>query len=218
MYRNFTTNFCMPFGYKQLFLMVRYYHRNRSVMRHLKELNIGLAMKITTILLIVSIMQVSASSFAQKVSINQKNISLEEAIKQIHTQSGYDILYDVDLLKYKPSINLNLKQVSVEEAMKVALLGQSLTYTLKGNTFILQKRPEPKFLDLVVGNFVNIDLTGRVTDKDGGPIPGVTVTVKNRSAATSTNADGKFTITVDQGEILVFRMIGYDTQEVTVGS
>src|SRR5690606_31263434 len=52
----------------------------------------------------------------------------------------------------------------------------------------------------------------------GEPIPGVTVTVKNRSATTATNLDGKFSITVDEGEILVFRMIGYDTQEITVGS
>lgn len=208
----------MPLGCKQMFLMAKNYLSGGSVIRHLQELNIGLAMKITTILLIVSIVQVSASSFAQKVSINQRNISLEEAIKQIHSQSGYDILYDVDLLKDKSSINLNIKQVSVEDAIKIALLGQSLTYTLKGNTFILQKRPAPAFLDTAVDRFVNIDLTGRVTDKDGAPIPGVTVTVKNRSAATSTNADGKFNITVDQGEVLVFKMIGYDPQEVTVGS
>ncbi|TCD00504.1 TonB-dependent receptor [Pedobacter psychroterrae] len=218
MYRNFTRNFCMPLGYKQMFLTVKNYLSNGSVKNYLEELNLGLAMKITTLLLIVSIIQVSAASFAQKVSISKKNISLEDALKQIHVQSGYDILYDVDLLKDKPSINLSLKQVSIEEAMKTTLHGQSLTYALKGMTIILQKRTAPAFLDIVVDRFVNIDVTGRVTDKDGAPIPGVTVNVKNRSAATSTNSDGKFGITVDQGEILVFRMIGYDIQEVTVGT
>lgn len=218
MYRNFTKNFCLPSGCNQLFLKMKNYLPNGSVMSYLNELNIGLTMKITTILWIVSVLQVSASSFAQKVSISQKNISLTEAFKHIHAQSGYDILYDVDLLRGKPSINLNLKEVSIEEAMKTTLHGQSLTYLLKGMTIILQKRAAPTFLDIVVDRVVNIDLTGLVTDKDGGPIPGVTVSVKNRSAATATDVNGKFSIRVDQGEILVFRMIGYESREVTVGA
>jgi hypothetical protein len=70
MYRNFTKIFCMPSGCKQMFLVVGNYRPAGSVRRYLRGLNIGLAMKITTILLIVSIVQASASSFAQKVSIN----------------------------------------------------------------------------------------------------------------------------------------------------
>ena len=73
-----------------MFLVVGNYRPAGSVRRYLRELNIGLAMKITTILLIVSIVQASASSFAQKVSINQKNISLEEAPRRmdlIHTMT-----------------------------------------------------------------------------------------------------------------------------------
>lgn len=218
MYRNFTKIFCMPSGCKQMFLVVGNYRPAGSVRRYLRELNIGLAMKITTILLIVSIVQASASSFAQKVSINQKNISLEEAFKQIHSQSGYDILYDVDLLKDKLPINLSITQVSVNQAMNAALKNQALTYTVKEKTIILQRKTMPLSISGTGNAAAYADITGRVTDKNGAAVPGVTVTVKDGSGATSTNTDGRYTISADQGDILIFKMLGFQNQEITVGT
>jgi len=65
----------------------------------------------------------------------------------------------------------------------------------------------------------NRTVTGTVTAKDDGlPIPGVSVKVKGTSSGTQTNAAGKFSLSVPSGAVLTFSFIGYNTQEVTVGT
>ena len=58
-------------------------------------------------------------------------------------------------------------------------------------------------------------ITGKVTSsEDKSPIPGVTVLLKGTSTGTSTNGDGKFTLPVPGGHIiLVFSCIGMKTEE-----
>ncbi len=61
-------------------------------------------------------------------------------------------------------------------------------------------------------------VTGTVTDaNDGMGIPGVSVVVKGTTVGTSTNIDGKFTISANANSTLVFSFIGYKGQEVLVG-
>lgn len=59
-------------------------------------------------------------------------------------------------------------------------------------------------------------LRGLVTDKEGLPLPGVTVQVKGTSQGTTTNADGEYYIMVKgvENPILVFSFIGMESQEI----
>ncbi|MET3875076.1 TonB-dependent receptor [Chitinophaga sp. OAE865] len=63
-------------------------------------------------------------------------------------------------------------------------------------------------------------ITGRVTDqKDGSPLPGVTVKIKNGAVGTVTASDGTYKLDVPaKGTTLVFSFVGYDDKEVIVGS
>jgi len=59
-------------------------------------------------------------------------------------------------------------------------------------------------------------VSGTVTDKANAmPLPGVNVLVKGTSRGASTDFDGKFTLEVNQGEIIVVSYVGYKTQEIT---
>jgi TonB-linked SusC/RagA family outer membrane protein len=63
-------------------------------------------------------------------------------------------------------------------------------------------------------------VTGTVIAKeDGGPIPGVSITVKGTTIGTVTNADGKYSVNVPESssKILVFKFIGYGTVEKPLG-
>ncbi|HPZ87028.1 MAG TPA: carboxypeptidase-like regulatory domain-containing protein, partial [Flavihumibacter sp.] len=64
-----------------------------------------------------------------------------------------------------------------------------------------------------------VTVTGVVKDSVGAPLPQVTVTEKGTSNATSTGADGRFTLQVaSDHSILVFSSIGYSASEIRVGS
>ncbi|HLO82039.1 MAG TPA: TonB-dependent receptor [Chitinophagaceae bacterium] len=61
-------------------------------------------------------------------------------------------------------------------------------------------------------------VTGRVTDDAGKPIPNVSVSVRGASQGTATNADGYYTINVPANAILVITGVGFVKQEITVGN
>lgn len=58
-------------------------------------------------------------------------------------------------------------------------------------------------------------ITGKVTDaKDGAPLFGVTVKIKNTNTGTTTNAEGKFSLNVTGNPVLEFTFVGFSTKEV----
>ncbi|MFN8241179.1 MAG: SusC/RagA family TonB-linked outer membrane protein [Bacteroidales bacterium] len=62
-------------------------------------------------------------------------------------------------------------------------------------------------------------VTGFVVDASTNEsLPGVNVVVKNTTRGMSTDVNGKYSITVSEGDILVFTSIGYTPKEVVVGS
>lgn len=71
---------------------------------------------------------------------------------------------------------------------------------------------------LCIGGFMyGQTVSGSVSDASG-PLPGVSVNVKGTSVGTETDFDSKYSITASQGAVLVFRSLGYKTEERTVSS
>jgi TonB-linked SusC/RagA family outer membrane protein len=61
-------------------------------------------------------------------------------------------------------------------------------------------------------------ITGKVTDKDGSPLAGVTIIIKSTKTATVTGPDGSFSITTPAKSTLVFSSVGYQTVEVAANT
>lgn len=68
-------------------------------------------------------------------------------------------------------------------------------------------------------NLVDEIITGTISDKSGQPLPGVTIKIKDATTGTTSDINGKYSISVPGPQtILSFSMIGFETQEVTVGA
>ncbi|MEO5582460.1 MAG: SusC/RagA family TonB-linked outer membrane protein [Saprospiraceae bacterium] len=66
---------------------------------------------------------------------------------------------------------------------------------------------------------IEIPVSGTVTDENGATVPGVYVIIKGTTLGTSTDSDGKYSLSVqDENAVLIFSTIGYLTQEVLIGS
>src|SRR5690606_13366416 len=59
-------------------------------------------------------------------------------------------------------------------------------------------------------------ITGLITEGDGNPLIGVSVTVKNTTQGTFTDENGRYTISASPGSVLVFSYIGFVTEERTI--
>ncbi|WP_448634963.1 carboxypeptidase-like regulatory domain-containing protein [Pedobacter panaciterrae] len=68
----------------------------------------------------------------------------------------------------------------------------------------------------VLKNKATFTISGIVTDNNQLPLPGVGVYDKKTKKSTSTDVNGKYSISLQEGSTLVFSFIGYESQEVQV--
>lgn len=174
-------------------------------------------MKLTTLLIIISLVQVSAKSFSQKITLQEKNAPLENVLKAIKAQSGYVFFYPSN--QGKISIDVNVSDASIEETLNACFKNTALTYKIAGkNIFLQPKAGKPTTaIKVLVQN--PIDVRGRITDTTGTPLIGATVKSKTLGTTVSTDNDGRFQIkNVPDGDVLIISYIGYITQEITASA
>jgi TonB-linked SusC/RagA family outer membrane protein len=167
-------------------------------------------MKLSFVLLITASLQIAvASSYAQKISITKQNVSLENVLKDLEKQTGYNFIYNSAMLSMANEVSLNLKNASLKDVLDQSFSNQPLNYTINGNTVVILKKEQPK---------KPVSVKGKVVDKDKIPMPGVSVKVKGTNVQEVTNVNGEYTIRVpDNKAILIISFLGFQTSEVAVG-
>lgn len=170
-------------------------------------------MKLTIILLFSLCLQVGASSYAQKkITIKEKNISLEHVLEKIASQSGYDLFFNANLMEKAKPVTINVKDASLLEVLKHCFDGQPLTFKVEASTIIVQDKKTIPF-ERVEKAF--LDIKGRVVDEKGEALPGATVKVKGTETLTITGSNGEFALkNVPEGAILQVSFISYVAQEL----
>lgn len=171
-------------------------------------------MKITTLLLLIGFLQVSARSFGQRVTLHERNASLESVLKKIRVQSGYDVLFDLSLVLNAKAVNVDVQEVSVEDALHSSLVGQPLSFSIDNKTIVIRERSRTE----QVKEFFRppVDIMCVVTDSTGNPLPGATVNVKGTKQYYVTNNQGQVLLpNVPEGGLaLLVSYVGYDTREM----
>ncbi|WP_316818605.1 SusC/RagA family TonB-linked outer membrane protein [Pedobacter nyackensis] len=159
-------------------------------------------------------MQVTASSYAQRITLSEKNASLKDVFTALEAQSGYYIVYNTPMLKDAKRVNVKLNKVSLREALNTLMEGQNFTYTIKDKTVVI-KRKEETLLDMIRGYFKAITVKGRILDENANPLAGASIRIKNGNRVVMTNENGVFEFTnVDENATLLISFLGYETREV----
>lgn len=172
-------------------------------------------MRLTTVLLIATLMQVSALGFSQKkVTYVKKKTNLYDLFVAIKAQTGYKVLWSDDVIKTSESIEASFKNATIEEVLGKVLTGKSVTYVLQDEMIVI-RREEPSFRTSVVSNIAPIDVSGRVLDENNAPLVGATVKVKGTGRTVLTDNKGEFAlIKIDDKAVLVISFLGYETKEI----
>ncbi len=169
----------------------------------------SITMRPVLFFLLNAMFNASASSFAQKLTIEERNVPLESLLKKIRLQSGYDFFYNADLIKTSKPVTINVKNASIEDVLRISFEDQPLTYTLTAKTVIIRKSKEL--------SLPPVEIRGRVIDNSGLPLPGVSIRVKGSTMGTSTNLNGEFVLpNVPDNATLQISFIGYTSKEVAV--
>lgn len=182
-----------------------------------KQTLIVRTMKITSILLLVTFMQLHARVSSQ-VTLVEKNVSLNKVFKEIQKQSGYDLLYSFEKLQDAGSVSIDVHDVSVEEALSQCLKDKPLEYSIVENTIIIKPKVETSSTE----NVTTVEqsgtvIKGQVTNEKGEPLLGVAVVVKGSHKGVATDSEGGYSLEVTaDAQALVFSFIGMKTKEVEI--
>lgn len=192
-------------------------------------------MKLTTIILLISLVQVSAKGYSQ-ITLNEKNAPLTKVLESIEKQSGYVFLYNESNFPFN-NLNIRADNATISEVLNIHFRPLGIEYQIVGKTITLKRISPTKPLK----SFFIVDntITGKVTDTLGRPIPGVSVTIKRTPSSklsidpkqkneitivmgqkvVVTDLNGNYTLnSVPADALLSFTAIGYISQSVVVGS
>jgi TonB-linked SusC/RagA family outer membrane protein len=181
-----------------------------------------LFMKLTTLMLFLAFMQVSASTLAQKVTLSERNASLTTIFEQIRNQTGYDFAYTTSTIKAARPVTIDVKNEDLKEVLDKIFSGQPLNYTIENKSVEVSIK-EASLFDQIsdkVKTVLNLptEISGIVTDTLGHPLVGASVSIKGKNLITQTDSKGNFSFpNMPQGNYtLVVSYIGYEKLETSI--
>ncbi|MGJ1409865.1 TonB-dependent receptor [Sphingobacterium thalpophilum] len=202
--------------------MYQNYIRNKEI-AYLLFRKLWLIMRLTTIIILVTFMQVSATTFAQKVTLEYTNMSLKRIFKELKSQTGYNFLYTERQMANAKPVSIKVKDRGLSDVLAQIFTDQPLSYQMDNKTVVIRDRPvagpaSASASDAPVSGQAVIK--GRVTNERGEPLANVSVRVKgNQQAGTSTAADGTFMIrNLSPTSTLVLSSVGYEQLTVQLAS
>ena len=106
-------------------------------MRSCMNRNLLLKMKLTFVICLATFLQVSAASYAQKITLNVKNEPFDKLLDNLERQTGYHFLYDDQLIHQGTPVTLDVKQAPLDRVLADCFSGQPFAYVIKNNNVIV---------------------------------------------------------------------------------
>ena len=167
-----------------------------------------LIMKLTVLMILMASTQISAKVFSQdaKISLHLKDANLSKLFRAIEKKTDFRFVYSNNILPPDKRVNINVDNTLLSEVLMSALSNTALTYSTLENKLIIIS---------VKNSVVQFrKITGKVTDDKGVPLVGVSVKVVGSNQATTTEADGSYSLELSGNEQLEFSYVGFNSQTV----
>ncbi len=176
-------------------------------------------MKLTVFLLLVSVAGVLANkSYSQTkmLNINMREATVKEVLKNIEKQSEFYFLYSENLIDVDRKVDVTIKNKKIEQVLSLIFEGAGVEYSIRDRFIVLtmagvgDKIGEKAFQKQKA-------VSGKVTDPNGQPLPGVTVLIKGTANGTVTNVNGEYSLSgIPESATLQFSFVGMRAQEIMV--
>jgi len=170
-----------------------------------------LIMKLTAVLLIITCLQVRASTFGQTVTLTARDVPLEKVFAEIKKQTGYLFLYEENTLRYAQRVDVDVHNVDLGQMLDLCFEKQPLEYTIVDKTILVKKKTASFFINEIP---LPVPILGKITDEKGDPVEGVTITLKGKNIVTVTDISGLFTVDAVAGDHLQITSVNFERKEL----
>ena len=183
-----------------------------------KSFNYNLKMKITTLLLLVSLFKIQANVYSQntKITLELNNVSVKEVFDKIKKLTKFKFLYNHSEINIDRRVSVKADKEDVIKILKLLFTETHSSFVVQNNKIIFKKGVKNTIHNTIKKE--NKTVTGIIKD-DEGPLPGASIIVEGTSIGTQSDFDGSYTISVpDTATTLVVSYIGYKTQKVLINN
>ncbi|HEY6900556.1 MAG TPA: SusC/RagA family TonB-linked outer membrane protein, partial [Puia sp.] len=177
-------------------------------------------MRLTIFLLTAAFLNVSATGVSQTISFSGTNVSLKKVFSEVKKQTGYVFTYTDNILAGTTTVSIRARDLSLPQFLDQVFANQPIAYTIEFKTIFLFRRITPELFAPPVpapDQAPPIIVRGRIVSEEGAPLAGASIMVKGGKTATTTDADGGFSINAEEGHILRISYVGYQEKMVKVG-
>ena len=179
-------------------------------------LKVFLTMKLIVFIICFSSLSTLATGvYSQnaRISLDIKNCSIKEVLKEIENSTEFYFLYNNELIDVERKVDIRVEEESIRNVIDVLFSGQHTDYSIAGRQIVIFPEDSP----VVVTQQTTI--RGKVTDVKGEPLPGVSVILKGTQQGTITDVDGAFFFPqMPANAVLQFSFVGMKMQEIVVGN
>ncbi len=169
-------------------------------------------MRLTILILLICMIQASASVFSQtaRLSFSLQEKTVLDVLRKIEDQTDYRFFYQREQVNVDRMITIQATDKSVGEILTTVFKDQGITFKMMDDNLIVltttSDLPQSK-----------LKVKGVITNSSGDPIPGVAIMEKGTSNGIVTDANGKFTLdNVLADAVLVVSFVGMKTQEIAI--
>ncbi len=177
-------------------------------------------MKLVILLTFLFSFHVVASSKAQIISINVRDVTLQSVMKNIKKEKGISFMIRGKSAA-ETRVTAEFKNLSLRDAMYHIVEKHGLQWSIDEGIVTISENDKTEHRNLQSAVNQNGMLKGLITDQSGNPISGATITIKNTSIATTSTRTGNFEIKLptdlSRDVTLVVSNIGYETVETVIG-
>lgn len=173
-------------------------------------------LSIFTLIILGFCMHISATGVSQSVSFSGRKVPLIKVFNAIENQTGFVLFYDAAILEKMPPVTISADKMPLATFLSVLLNDHSYEFSIQKRTIVISPKKfvgYPSLLWTKPGR----EVRGKVTNENGEPVAGVTVTIKGTEKGAATNSKGEFMLDqVEDNATLVFTSVSYETKEVPV--
>lgn len=192
--------------------------RQRFVLKGLQQT--VRVMRMTAIIILATCLQVSAKAISQdaRVTLNEKQISLEQLFNILEKKTDYRFTYSKTFLPVNSRVDVKADNEMLSSVLGRVLGGLHLTYRQLSEKQIAIVSRQPVFNNGLIPDTTFI-LRGSVHDEKDQPLAGVAVRVKGSRAGTFTNESGYFELkNISPSATLIFNSVGFNSLEYPVNN
>lgn len=154
-------------------------------------------MRIATLLFLLLSLQLASQAYAQKVTINVRQVPLSQIFDEISKQAGMSVIYNEDLVARVPPLTVQVKEATIAEVLDKCFKDLPLAYEIDGTVIKVKAKKNSGGKTIIpdVPNNSNglTEIKGRLTAA-GKPLPGASVTLTPGARGISTDENGFYSI------------------------